>query len=137
MFGQVCVKLGMGKNIYGIGCFMLMNIGYEMVIFKYGLLIMVVCGLDGKLMYVLEGSVFIVGVVIQWLWDGLKIIDEFLDFEYYVMKVFDIDGVYVVFVFVGLGVFYWDMYVRGVIFGLIWGMGKVYIIWVMLELLVY
>lgn len=71
------------------------------------------------------------------MWDGLKIIDEFLDFEYYVMKVFDIDGVYVVFVFVGLGVFYWDMYVRGVIFGLIWGMGKVYIIWVMLELLVY
>lgn len=58
------MKLGMGKNIYGIGCFMLMNIGYEMVIFKYGLLIMVVCGLDGKLMYVLEGSVFIVGVVI-------------------------------------------------------------------------
>lgn len=116
---------------------MLMNIGEEVVILKVGLLIIIVWGINGKVYYVLEGSVFIVGVVIQWLRDGLKLIDELLDFEYYVMKMVDMEGVYVVFVFVGLGVLYWDMYVCGVIFGLMRGISKVYLIRVMLEFLVY
>jgi glycerol kinase len=137
MFGQACVKPGMGKNTYGTGCFMLMNTGHEMVRSKYGLLTTVACGLDGKPMYALEGSVFIAGAAIQWLRDGLKIIDESPDSEYYAMKVPDTDGVYVVPAFAGLGAPYWDMYARGAIFGLTRGTGKTHIIRATLESLAY
>ena len=137
LFGQACTKPGMGKNTYGTGCFMLMNTGKEMVRSEHGLVTTVACGLDGAPMYALEGSVFIAGAAIQWLRDGLKIIDESPDSEFYSMKVPDTDGVYVVPAFAGLGAPYWDMYARGAIFGLTRGTGKAHIIRATLESLAY
>ncbi len=137
LFGQACTKPGMGKNTYGTGCFMLMNTGKEMVRSEHGLVTTVACGLDGLPMYALEGSVFIAGAAIQWLRDGLKIIDESPDSEFYSMKVPDTDGVYVVPAFAGLGAPYWDMYARGAIFGLTRGTGKAHIIRATLESLAY
>lgn len=87
LFGQLCVKEGMVKNIYGIGCFMLMNIGEKVVKLENGLLIIIVCGLIGEVNYVLEGVVFMVGVFIQWLCDEMKLINDVYDFEYFVIKV--------------------------------------------------
>ncbi|NRA51427.1 MAG: glycerol kinase GlpK [Phaeodactylibacter sp.] len=137
MFGQACVQPGMGKNTYGTGCFMLMNTGKDRVTSTHGLLTTLACGLDGQPVYALEGSVFIAGAAIQWLRDGLKIIDESPDSEYYAMKVPDTDGVYVVPAFAGLGAPYWDMYARGAIFGLTRGTSKAHIIRATLESLAY
>src|SRR5690606_35923846 len=109
LFGQACFEPGMAKNTYGTGCFMLMNTGENPVKSKQGLLTTIAWGLDGKVEYALEGSVFIAGAAIQWLRDGLKMIDESPDSEYYAMKVKDTDGVYVVPAFAGLGAPYWDM----------------------------
>ncbi len=137
LFGQACYKKGMAKNTYGTGCFMLMNTGTEMVTSKAGLLTTIAWGLNGKVTYALEGSVFIAGAAIQWLRDGLKIIDESPDSEFYAMKVEDTEGVYVVPAFAGLGAPYWDMYARGAIFGLTRGTNKAHLVRATLESLAY
>jgi glycerol kinase len=137
LFGQACHQPGMAKNTYGTGCFMLMNTGAEMVLSNYGLLTTLASGIDGQPVYALEGSVFIAGAAVQWLRDGLKIIDESPDSEYYAMKVPDTGGVYVVPAFAGLGAPYWDMYARGAIFGLTRGTSKAHLIRATLESLAY
>ena len=137
LFGQACYSEGMAKNTYGTGCFMLMNTGSTMVTSKRGLLTTIAWGLDGKVTYALEGSVFIAGAAIQWLRDGLKIIDESPDSEFYAMKVPSTEGVYVVPAFAGLGAPYWDMYARGAIYGLTRGTTKAHLIRATLESLAY
>lgn len=137
LFGQACFDKGMAKNTYGTGCFMLMNTGAEPVKSKSGLLTTIAWGLDGNVEYALEGSVFVAGAAIQWLRDGLKILDEAPDSEYFAMKVKDTDGVYVVPAFVGLGAPYWDMYARGAIFGLTRGTEKSHLIRATLDSLAY
>ncbi len=137
LFGQACYKPGMAKNTYGTGCFMLMNTGETPVFSKSGLLTTIAWGLDGKVTYALEGSVFIAGAAIQWLRDGLNIIDEASDSEHYAMKVSSTEGVYVVPAFAGLGAPYWDMYARGAIFGLTRGTSKAHLIRATLESLAY
>jgi glycerol kinase len=137
LFGQGCVQKGMAKNTYGTGCFMLMNTGSDLVYSKNGLLTTIAWGLDGKVSYALEGSVFIAGAAIQWLRDGLKIIDDAPDSEYMATKETDSDGVYVVPAFAGLGAPYWDMYARGAIFGLTRGTTKSHLIRATLESLAF
>jgi len=111
--------------------------GEEAVASKHGLLTTIAWGVDGKVTYALEGSVFIAGAAIQWLRDGLKLIDQAPDSEYFAMKVSDTDGVYVVPAFAGLGAPYWDMYARGAIFGLTRGTRKAHLIRATLESLAY
>jgi glycerol kinase len=137
LFGQGCFEPGMAKNTYGTGCFMLMNSGTEMILSKSGLLTTIAWGLDGKVEYALEGSVFIAGAAIQWLRDEVKILDSAADSEYYANKVSDNGGVYVVPAFAGLGAPYWDMYARGAILGLSRGSSKAHIIRATLESLAY
>lgn len=137
LFGQCCFESGTAKNTYGTGCFMLMNTGSKPIASKFGLLTTIAWGLEGKVTYALEGSVFIAGAAIQWLRDGLKIIDAAQDSEFYAMKVADTSGVYVVPAFAGLGAPYWDMYARGAIFGLTRGASKTHIIRATLESLAY
>lgn len=137
LFGQACFEPGMAKNTYGTGCFMLMNTGEEPVFSKSGLITSLAWGINGKVNYVLEGSIFIAGAAIQWLRDGLKLIDEAKDSEYYARKVEDNEGVYVVPAFAGLGAPYWDMYARGAIFGLTRGTNKGHIVRATLESLAY
>lgn len=137
LFGQACFEVGTAKNTYGTGCFMLMNTGTSPVISKNGLLTTIAWGLDGQVEYALEGSVFIAGAAIQWLRDGLKIIDSAPDSEYYALKEKDTDGVYVVPAFAGLGAPYWDMYAKGAIFGLTRGTRKSHLIRATLESLAY
>lgn len=137
LFGQTCFKPGMAKNTYGTGCFMLMNTGDKLVSSKNGLLTTIAWGLDGKVEYALEGSIFIAGAAVQWLRDGLKIIEAAPDSEYFALKVQDTGGVYVVPAFVGLGAPYWDMKARGAILGLTRGSGKPEIIRATLESLAY
>jgi glycerol kinase len=114
-----------------------MNTGEEAVTSKSGLLTTIAWGLDGKVHYALEGSVFIAGAAIQWLRDGLKLIDEAPDSEFFAMKVDGTDGVYVVPAFAGLGAPYWDMYARGAIFGLTRGTSKAHLVRATLESLAY
>ena len=137
LFGQACFQPGMSKNTYGTGCFLLMNTGTEPVFSRSGLLTSLTWSPEGKVHYVLEGSIFIAGAAIQWLRDGLKILDEAPDSEYFAMKVPDNDGVYVVPAFAGLGAPYWDMYARGAIFGLTRGTHKAHIVRATLESLAY
>lgn len=137
LFGQGCHQPGMAKNTYGTGCFMLMNTGEKMIHSKAGLLTTIAWGIDGKIEYALEGSVFIAGAAIQWLRDEMKILDSAPDSEYFTSKVSDNGGVYVVPAFAGLGAPYWDMYARGAIFGLTRGANKYHIIRATLESLAY
>jgi len=137
LFGQACFETGQAKNTYGTGCFMLMNTGTEAMVSENGLLTTVAWEVDGVMEYALEGSVFIAGAAIQWLRDGLKIIDEAPDSEFYARKVKDSDGVYVVPAFAGLGAPHWDMYARGAIFGLTRGTEKAHIIRATLQSLAY
>ncbi len=137
LFGQACHSPGMAKNTYGTGCFMLMTTGDEAVTSRSGLVTTIASKLDGTPQYALEGSVFIAGAAIQWLRDGLKIIDDAPDSEFYAMKVPHTDGVYVVPAFAGLGAPYWDMYARGAILGLTRGTTKAHIIRATLESLAY
>ena len=137
LFGQRCFRAGMAKNTYGTGCFMLMNTGDQPINSKSGLLTTIAWGLNGKVQYALEGSVFIAGAAIQWLRDGLKIIDAAPDSEFFAMKVSSTDGVYVVPAFTGLGAPYWDMYARGGILGLTRGTTKSHLIRATLESLAY
>ena len=137
LFGQTCFEAGMAKNTYGTGCFMLMNTGREMIRSKSGLLTTLAWGVDGVVEYALEGSVFIAGAAIQWLRDGLKLIDSAGDSEFFAQKVAHTDGVYVVPAFAGLGAPYWDMYARGAVFGLTRGTSKAHLIRATLESLAY
>ncbi len=137
LFGQTCFEPGMAKNTYGTGCFMLMNTGTERVASKHGLLTTIAWSVEGKVEYALEGSVFIAGAAIQWLRDGLKLIDAAQDSEFFAMKVEDTGGVYVVPAFAGLGAPYWDMYARGGIFGLTRGTEKAHLIRATLESLAF
>lgn len=137
LFGQACHSVGMAKNTYGTGCFMLMNTGTKAVTSKSGLLTTIAWGLNGKVHYALEGSVFIAGAAIQWLRDGLKIVDDAPDSEFFSDKVKDTGGVYVVPAFAGLGAPYWDMYARGAVFGLTRGTTKAHFIRATLESLAY
>ncbi len=137
LFGQTCFEPGMAKNTYGTGCFMLMNTGAERVNSQHGLLTTIAWSIDGKIEYALEGSVFIAGAAIQWLRDGLKLIESAQDSEIFAMKVEDTGGVYVVPAFAGLGAPYWDMYARGAIFGLTRGTEKSHLIRATLESLAF
>jgi len=136
-FGQVCYDKGMIKNTYGTGCFMLMNTGEEPVLSKHGLLTTIAYGVNGKVYYALEGSIFVGGAAIQWLRDELKIVDSAPDTEYFATKVENNGGVYVVPAFTGLGAPYWDMYARGIIVGLTRGSSKAHIIRATLESIAY
>lgn len=137
LFGQACHTSGMAKNTYGTGCFMLMNTGTQPVTSKFGLLTTIAWGLNGEVYYALEGSVFIAGAAIQWLRDGLKMIQEAKDSEYFATKVEDTGGVYVVPAFAGLGAPFWDMYARGGIFGLTRGTTNAHLIRATLESMAY
>ncbi len=137
LFGQACYEPGDAKNTYGTGCFMLMNTGSKIHASKHGLLTTIAWGIDGKVEYALEGSIFIAGAAIQWLRDGLKMIDVAPDSEYFAKKVKDTDGVYFVPAFVGLGAPYWNMRARGGIFGLTRGTTKSHIIRAALDSLAY
>jgi glycerol kinase len=137
LFGQACFEPGMAKNTYGTGCFMLMNTGTKVQLSQCGLITTIAWGLDGKVEYALEGSVFIAGAAVQWLRDGLHIIDQSKDSEYFAAKALGSNEVYVVPAFAGLGAPYWDMYARGAIFGLTRDTGKDHIIKATLESLAY
>jgi glycerol kinase len=137
LFGQACFEPGMAKNTYGTGCFMLMNTGNKIQHSKNGLITTIAWGLEGKVEYALEGSVFIAGAAVQWLRDSLHLIDQSKDSEYFATKALGSNEVYVVPAFAGLGAPYWDMYARGAIFGLTRDTGKDHIIKATLESLAY
>lgn len=137
LFGQACFEPGMAKNTYGTGCFMLMNTGEKMVPSENGLLTTIAWGIDGKVEYALEGSIFIAGASVQWLRDEMKLISDAADTEYFASKVEDTNGVYLVPAFAGLGAPYWDMYARGSIVGLTRGSNKNHIIRATLESIAY
>ena len=137
LFGQTCFEPGMAKNTYGTGCFMLMNVGEKPIYPNNGLLTTIAWGLDGKVEYALEGSVFVAGAAIQWLRDELKVIDASPDSEYFATQVKDTNGCYVVPAFTGLGAPYWDPYARGAITGLTRGVNKYHIIRATLESLAF
>jgi glycerol kinase len=137
LFGQTCFEKGMAKNTYGTGCFMLMNTGEKVVQSEHGLLTTIAWGIDGKVEYALEGSVFVAGSAIQWIRDGLQMMKEAAESEGYATKVTSTDGVYVVPAFVGLGTPYWDSEVRGAVFGLTRGTSKEHFIRATLESLAY
>ena len=137
LFGQTCFEKGDAKNTYGTGCFLLMNTGEEIVESKNGLLTTIAIGLDGKIQYALEGSVFVGGAVVQWLRDELGLVNSSADTEYFAKKVDNNGGVYIVPAFVGLGAPHWDMYARGAIFGLTRGANKNHIIRAALESIAY
>ncbi len=128
LFGQTCFAPGEAKNTYGTGCFLLMNTGEQLIRSENGLLTTIAVGLDSKIQYALEGSVFVGGAVIQWLRDELRLIGEARDAEYYASKVPDTGGVYLVPAFTGLGAPYWDMYARGALVGITRGTGRDHII---------
>lgn len=137
LFGQACFEKGMAKNTYGTGCFMLMNTGEKAVRSENGLLTTIAWGLDGKVEYALEGSIFVAGSAIQWLRDGMRMLQNATDSEGYAKKVDSTEGVYVVPAFVGLGTPYWDSEVRGAVFGLTRGTSKEHFIRATLESLAY
>jgi len=137
LFGQACFESGMVKNTYGTGCFMLMNTGEKAVKSEHGLLTTLAWGIDGKVEYALEGSIFVAGSAIQWLRDGLRMFRDSAESERYADRVESTEGVYVVPAFVGLGAPYWDSDVRGAVFGLTRGTSKEHFVRATLESLAY
>ncbi len=137
LFGQTCFAPGEVKNTYGTGCFMLMNTGETPVHSKNGLVTTIAWGLDGKVEYALEGSIFVAGAAIQWLRDELQFLDSAADSEYLARKVADTGGCYVVPAFTGLGAPHWDQYARGAVVGLTRGVNKYHIIRATLDSLCY
>ena len=137
LFGQTCYTPGEAKNTYGTGTFMLMNIGTEKKLSENGLVTTIAWGVDGKVEYAFEGSVFIAGAAIQWLRDEVKLVDASPDSEFFCNKVADTNGCYVVPAFTGLGAPHWDQYARGVIVGLTRGCNKAHIIRATVESLAY
>ncbi len=137
LFGQACFTEGMVKNTYGTGCFMLMNTGDQAVSSDHGLLTTIAWGIDGKVEYALEGSIFVAGSAVQWLRDGLQVIKESAESEALAISVPDNGGVYIVPAFVGLGTPYWDSDARGAVFGLTRGTTKSHLTRATLESLAY
>ncbi len=137
LFGQQCFNPGEAKNTYGTGCFMLMNTGNKIVNSKHGLLSTIAWGINGKISYALEGSVFIAGAAVKWLRDGIKIIKSAKETEALVEDTDSNEGVYFVPAFSGLGAPYWNMDVRGAIFGLTQGVTEKHIVRATLESLAY
>lgn len=137
LFGQACFEPGMAKNTYGTGCFMLMNTGDSFVASNNGLLTTIAWGIDGKVEYALEGSIFVAGAVIQWLRDELRIIRDADETEYLATKVKDTNGVYLVPAFVGMGAPYWDMNARGIVVGLTRGVKAEHLVRAALESIAY
>lgn len=137
LFGQCCFHPGEAKNTYGTGCFLLMNTGEKAVESKNGLLTTIAVGIDGKVEYALEGSVFIAGAAIQWLRDEMGMIRTAAETEELALQVKDSNGVYVVPAFTGLGAPYWDQYARGAVFGLSRGTKKEHFVRATLESLAY
>lgn len=137
LFGQTCFNPGEAKNTYGTGCFLLMNTGEKPVFSDNGLVTTIAWGLDGKVTYALEGSIFVAGAAIQWLRDEMRFIDSASDSEYMAKKVEDTNGCYVVPAFTGLGAPHWDQYARGTIVGLTRGVNKCHIIRATLDSLAY
>lgn len=137
LFGQTCFEPGEAKNTYGTGCFLLMNTGERPIFSENGLVTTIAWGLDGKVTYALEGSVFVAGAAVQWLRDEMRIIDSAEDSEYMAKKVKDTNGCYVVPAFTGLGAPHWDQYARGTIVGITRGVNKYHIIRATLESLAY
>ena len=137
LFGQTCFSAGEAKNTYGTGCFLLMNTGDKPVFSENGLVTTIAWGLNGKVTYALEGSIFVAGAAIQWLRDELKVIDSSEDSEYMANKVSDTHGCYVVPAFTGLGAPHWDQYARGTIVGITRGVNKYHIIRATLESIAY
>ncbi len=137
LFGQTCFTAGEAKNTYGTGCFLLMNTGEKPVFSSNGLVTTIAWGLDGKVNYALEGSIFVAGAAVQWLRDELKFIDSAQDSEYMARKVKDTNGCYVVPAFTGLGAPHWDQYARGTVVGITRGVNKCHIIRATLDSLAY
>lgn len=137
LFGQACFEPGEAKNTYGTGCFMLLNTGTNMRLSENGLVTTIAWGLGDTVEYALEGSVFIAGAAIQWLRDGLRILDSASDSEYFARKAAGNSDVYVVPAFAGLGAPHWDMYARGAVFGLTRDTGKNHLVRATLESLAY
>ena len=137
LFGQTCFNPGEAKNTYGTGCFLLMNTGETPVFSENGLVTTIAWGLDGKVNYALEGSIFVAGAAIQWLRDEMRLIDSSPDSEYMANKVKDTNGCYVVPAFTGLGAPHWDQYARGTIVGITRGVNKYHVIRATLESLAY
>ena len=137
LFGQTCFQPGEAKNTYGTGCFLLMNTGEKPVFSENGLVTTIAWGLDGKVNYALEGSIFVAGAAIQWLRDEMRLIDSAEDSEYMAKKVKDTNGCYVVPAFTGLGAPHWDQYARGTIVGITRGVNKYHIIRATLDSLAY
>ena len=137
LFGQTCFSPGEAKNTYGTGCFLLMNTGDKPVFSDNGLVTTIAWGLDGKVTYALEGSIFVAGAAIQWLRDEMRLIDSAADSEYMANKVPDTNGCYVVPAFTGLGAPHWDQYARGTIVGITRGVNKYHIIRATLDSIAY
>lgn len=137
LFGQTCFLPGEAKNTYGTGCFLLMNTGEHPVFSQNGLVTTIAWGIDQKVTYALEGSIFVAGAAIQWLRDEMRLIDSAEDTEYMAQKVKDTNGCYVVPAFTGLGAPHWDQYARGTIVGITRGVNKYHIIRATLESLAY
>lgn len=137
LFGQTCFQAGEAKNTYGTGCFLLMNTGEKPVFSENGLVTTIAWGLDGKVNYALEGSIFVGGASIQWLRDEMKLIDTAADSEEMALRVEDTNGCYVVPAFTGLGAPHWDQYARGTIVGLTRGVNKYHVIRATLESIAY
>lgn len=137
LFGQRCFEKGLAKNTYGTGCFLLMNVGENVVYSQSGLLTTIAWSIGGKVEYALEGSIFMGGAVVQWLRDEMHFIHDASDSEYFAKKVADTNGVYVVPAFTGLGAPHWNMDARGSILGLTRGAGRNHIIRAALESIAY
>ncbi|MDD3277551.1 MAG: glycerol kinase GlpK [Lachnospiraceae bacterium] len=137
LFGQTCFKAGEAKNTYGTGCFLLMNTGEKPVYSKNGLVTTIAWGLDGKVTYALEGSIFVAGAAIQWLRDEMNLVSSAAETEVLAGMVPDTNGCYVVPAFTGLGAPYWDQYARGTITGITRGVNRYHIIRATLESLAY
>ena len=137
LFGQTCFQPGMAKNTYGTGCFLLMNTGTKPVMSENGLVTTIAWGVNGRVEYALEGSIFVAGAAIQWLRDELKLIETAADSEYMATRVEDTNGCYVVPAFTGLGAPHWDAYARGAIVGLTRGVNKYHLVRATLESLAY
>ena len=137
LFGQTCFDKGDVKNTYGTGCFLLMNTGNELCHSKCGLVSTLAASYNNNIQYVLEGSVFVGGAVVQWLRDELRFIVDAADSEYFALKAKDNNGVYLVPAFTGLGAPYWDAYARGSLFGITRGTNRNHIIRAALESVAY
>jgi glycerol kinase len=137
LFGQICWEEGLAKNTYGTGCFMLMNTGQRLVESHNGLITTLAWGVDGKVDYALEGSVFVAGAAIQWLRDQLGIIRSAAESEEYAWSVPDSGGVYMIPAFTGLGAPHWDMRARGTLVGMTRGTGRAHIVRAALEAIAF